>query len=392
MAGTLLDKFSRITSAGKIIPEVEGLRFIAISTVVLFHLHEQLLRKKSEQFALGPADHGALAVLSQFGIAVPLFFTISAFILALRFARQHLQGQTPVSLSGYYIRRLTRLEPPYIISLILTIPFAIVANGGRAHAWELWPHFLASTTYTHGFFYGTRSLINGVSWSLEVEVEFYILAPIFGLVYRLRSRSARYSMYVLVALLAELWQHFHHSDLAQLFLPSYLQYFAAGFLLADIYVDRWKNKPSRNTSGDLYSAVGWSMLLAFMVAGGFYQLAVPVAIVIAYVGAFRGKWSSRLLSRPMITTVGGMCYTIYLYHFSIIIVLSRLTFHLVYGHSFLLNLLVQLVILGSIVLAASFLLFALFERPFMEKHWPQKVAGRLKSLTRGESIPREGHL
>ncbi len=388
MAERLLSKFSRITAAGKIIPEVEGLRFIAISTVLLFHLHEQLLRKKASQFVYGSADRGALAILIELGIAVPLFFTISAFILALRFAKQRLQGAPSVSLSGYYIRRLTRLEPPYIISLILTVPFAIVANGGLSHARELFSHFLASSTYTHGLFYGTRSLINGVSWSLEVEVQFYILAPLFGFVYTLRSRVSRYSIYLMVTLLAELWQHFHQSDLAQLFLPSYLQFFAAGFFLADIYVDGWKGEPIRSIAGDLYSGAGWALLLVLLVAGGAYRLFIPGAIVIAYIGAFRGEWSSYILSRPIITTIGGMCYTTYLYHFSIIIVLSRLTFHLVYGHSFFLNFLVQVVLLGSIVLGASFLLFALFERPFMEKHWPQDVAARFRSFMGRHSVRR----
>ncbi len=77
-----------------------------------------------------------------------------------------------------------------------------------------------------------------------------------------------------------------------------------------------------------------------------------------------------------------MCYTIYLYHFTIIIVLSRLTFRLVSGHSFLPNFLAQVLLLGFVVLAASFLLFALFERPFMEKHWPPDVALRIRSFGR----------
>jgi len=50
---------------------------------------------------------------------VPLFFAISGFILSLPFARQGLGGGSPVSLRQYYIRRVTRIEPPYVIQLFI---------------------------------------------------------------------------------------------------------------------------------------------------------------------------------------------------------------------------------------------------------------------------------
>jgi peptidoglycan/LPS O-acetylase OafA/YrhL len=39
--------------------------------------------------------------------------------------------------------------------------------------------YLASITYTHNFVYGSsfHPLINSPAWSLEIEIQFYILAP-----------------------------------------------------------------------------------------------------------------------------------------------------------------------------------------------------------------------
>lgn len=37
-------------------------------------------------------------------------------------------------------------------------------------------------------------------------------------------------------------------------------------------------------------------------------------LFVLYVGAFRSTWVSRVLTSPWVTTVGGMCYTMYLLH------------------------------------------------------------------------------
>ena len=53
---------------------------------------------------------------------------------------------------------------------------AAIAATGAARA-PLLPHLLASLGYVHNIVYGVPSTINVVAWSLEIEVQFYILAP-----------------------------------------------------------------------------------------------------------------------------------------------------------------------------------------------------------------------
>ena len=76
---------------------------------------------------------------------VELFFIISGFILAMPFAAHHLKGQRPVALGPYYLRRLTRLEPPYMLCMALLF-VALVAFRGR-DAGQLAPHLGASLLY-----------------------------------------------------------------------------------------------------------------------------------------------------------------------------------------------------------------------------------------------------
>jgi peptidoglycan/LPS O-acetylase OafA/YrhL len=107
--------FRRITSQKRFIPQIDGLRFVAISSVVLFHLYASLHHGGAVQNSA--FDAARLAMLSKRG--VELFFAISGFILGVPFASSYLQGAPKVKLKQYFLRRLTRLEPPYILSLMI---------------------------------------------------------------------------------------------------------------------------------------------------------------------------------------------------------------------------------------------------------------------------------
>ena len=78
---------------------------------------------------------------------VELFFAISGFILGIPFASHFLRQDARVDLTGYFLRRLTRLEPPYFISLFVWAADQIVM--GHRSRTEMGPHLLASFVYLH---------------------------------------------------------------------------------------------------------------------------------------------------------------------------------------------------------------------------------------------------
>src|SRR6266700_536187 len=111
--------FSRVTSSGVVIPEIDGLRCVAILWVLGFHIDGEYIKVMGARFPgqiQGSAFHGLL-VTWDFG--VQLFFVISGFILGLPFVRHHWNGSPKPRLGQYYLRRVTRIEPPYVINLIL---------------------------------------------------------------------------------------------------------------------------------------------------------------------------------------------------------------------------------------------------------------------------------
>ena len=189
IASRFLVHISRETSSGRFIPEMDGLRFAAVAMVILYHLNGYLTAK-SPFYSSAPPSSDWLAQAAMVGNrGVELFFVISGFILGLPFAAHYLKGAAPVNLRKYYLRRLTRLEPPYFVALLLLFIMGAVILGFPSASF--YPHFAASLFYSHSLIYGTFSPAMGVAWSLEIEVQFYLLVPLLTLLFTIGNRMLR---------------------------------------------------------------------------------------------------------------------------------------------------------------------------------------------------------
>lgn len=190
----LAKRFARETSTGRFIPQLDGLRFIAITMVVLFHLNGYVASYSPIAFSR-PPDQDVLSRLLVHGhYGVQFFFIISGFILALPFASHHIHQTPKIDLSAYYVRRLTRLEPPYLLSLILLCALAVLLKGRELST--LLPHLAAGLVYLHTVVYGTANPVNAVAWSLEIEVQFYLIVPLLTKLFAIRGQLRRRSAIV----------------------------------------------------------------------------------------------------------------------------------------------------------------------------------------------------
>lgn len=85
---------------------------------------------------------------------------------------------------------MTRLEPPYFISLFVcaAAQYVTAHRGFR----DMWPHLLASFFYLHNLIFGAfAGAVNGVAWSLEVEIQSYFLVPLLALVFAIGDARLR---------------------------------------------------------------------------------------------------------------------------------------------------------------------------------------------------------
>jgi peptidoglycan/LPS O-acetylase OafA/YrhL len=332
---------------------------------VLFHIDNFVASVRPDPALRNPVVH---QLLGKGYIGVQIFFAISGFVLALPFAQHHRTGAKPIGLRRYYLRRITRLEPTYMINLV--IMWIAKASVKGASLLALAPHFVASMFYIHYPVYGTPSTVNAVAWSLEIEVQFYILTPVLTLVFAIqRTRVRRGVLIGAIMLIAGTLAWRGPLENHQLTLLQQLHYFLIGFLLVDLYLLEWRVAPTMPRAWDVGATGGWLAIpLALVFAPRAAHVIVPLAIFLAFGGALRGRVWTHLMSNPWLFTIGGTCYTIYLYNNQLITTFGRVTARLAPPSvPYPAAVLIQVIVMSPLVLAVSALLFVLFERPFMRR-------------------------
>lgn len=379
----------RVTTSGRFIPAIDGLRCIAVLWVVIFHTNIYVLAK-STAYARDDAAQSYVQKIADCGhYGVQLFFVISGLVLGLPFAEHYLKGRGKVSLRAYFSRRVLRIEPPYIINLVILFALLVVAKSESIATMS--PHLGASLAYLHNVVYRDSSWINRAAWSLEVEVQFYLLAPLLATVFAIRRPAMRRGVLLgAMALLGVLKSAPHDFRLhVPITVLSFLDFFLAGFLLADVYTTTWNARPTQKYLWDLPALSAWCAVIGVH----FWAPAEPFLAFVIFVAcavSFRGRWVHGVLSTGWAPTVGGMCYTIYLYHYHIISAVARWTIVLPAGRSYAANLVLQVLLNLPPILAGSAVLFLVFEKPFMVRDWPNRWRTCIRKVIRPGRVTRLG--
>jgi len=364
----------RITSDGQFIPQVDGFRLLAISLVILDHIHGQIANQAGIAWPslLNFADGGRRGV--------EFFFVISGFILGLPFARRTLstdpsKTQRPFSYGAYLMRRVTRLEPPFILSLLLRLGLIVLVF--HEDFQQLLPHFLASLLYSHNLIFGTPSRISPPTWSLEVEVQFYLLAPWLARVFRISSAGIRRSVLigatVLFAVLAQVY--FKDLERYSLSLPGNAQYFCAGFLLCEFYFTAARLPIPAYLLDLTAMLLLWPLLYSDNLT---VEMLFPLGALLVFCAGLRGVLLSRFFGLTIVSIAGGMCYSVYLTHGTVLAAIGTAWRKLPLGS---LPLAAQQLLLIGVCVAAVYavgtLYFVAIERPCMDPRWPGKLVARL---------------
>ena len=370
--------FKRITSSGNFIPEIDGLRFIAITSVVLLHLSNfittKYVTKNNDDLDFSFLKH----ILSHGHIGVPLFFVISGFILGMPFAKFYLKNGNSINLKNYFTRRLIRLEPPYIL-VMTALLFGAVYVAQTISLKNGIESYLSSIIYSHNFIYpDCLPKLNIVAWSLEIEVQFYILAPLIAFVFSIKSLLIRRLTIFLIAIVFIIINHFNFNPFHFLSLINYFQYFLIGFLLVDLFVSNSIVVPKTkfdNLIGVFLFLVIWLFDNSdFKTATQtfFWELIQLICIFFLYYYVLFHK-IFKFLSLKLITNIGGMCYSIYLLHYAIISIFGNP----ILKHSFskykFINISIYSVLILLIIMFISSIFFLLVEKPCMDKNWLKKT-------------------
>lgn len=386
MLNSLANKFRRITSNQLYLAELDGMRFLSLSLVTLFHIRGYLLEhleKTKTQLADSPSDYFWFnRFFDNADRSVPLFFAISGFILATPFAHHFINHGKKIDLKQYYLRRLTRLEPPYFIVMICIFFAQIVV--GNYDFQTLLPSLGASLIYSHDFIFHQTPLVTVVAWTLEVEVQFYTTAPILFRIFSLPMIGRRLILAAGIVAFVVL-QYFYPPTFLSIY--GHAQHFLIGILLADFYVcgfaiDFFKQKWVALLAPVIFLIMflmpRWEQTFppferAFDPAQLSMGIAFPFLLGLLYYIILRNEIVKKVFSYKFIPIIGGMCYTIYLIHYTVISMLGRFTVQVHFTDYYIPNLLLQFVLLIIPILLISSVFYLYIERPFMSKKWIDKL-------------------
>ncbi|MFF0905635.1 UNVERIFIED_CONTAM: acyltransferase family protein [Kocuria sp. CPCC 205316] len=301
-------------------PEVQGLRFVAVLLVVVYHVF------------LGRVSGG-----------VDVFLLISAFFLTLSFVRK-LEAGRPPALGRYWLHVFKRLLPLAVLTILATLVLvAAVYPGSDAGQWrsealasvfysENWALALSAVDY-YAADHSTASPFQHF-WSLSVQGQVFLLWPlVFAAAWLLTRRGTRRPVPVLVAMfgavfLASLAWSVHSTATQQEFAyfdtRARLWEFALGSLLALAlpYL-----RPPRTAR----VVLGWLGLLSMVsvgvlvdVQGAFpgwialWPLLSAAAIIVSGQSGSRFGLDRILASAPLVR-LGDSAYALYLFHWPVLI-------------------------------------------------------------------------
>lgn len=136
--------------------------------------------------------HESLVKLWGFFPGVPIFFFISGFLISRSW-------ESSVTWKSYFIKRLARIEPALIVSVIFALSL-VFASGyfHREHASLGDIALLFFSKITLFQFYNPEYLraygdgvLNGSLWTIVVEIQFYLVLPLIYVILRAKSISNR---------------------------------------------------------------------------------------------------------------------------------------------------------------------------------------------------------
>jgi peptidoglycan/LPS O-acetylase OafA/YrhL len=294
-------------------PDVDGLRAIAVLSVLLFH--------------------GGVSVLSGGYVGVDVFFVISGFVIATKLTEEIDEGK--FSIANFYVRRIRRILPALVATILLCCVAACVfflpdALSDFSRSVVATAVFLSNMFFwkNSGYFETgalDRPLLH--TWSLAIEEQFYIIIPIALFLCVVYARRWTFALFAAAAA-ASLGLSIFITDKAPtanfFVLPTRAWELLLGVLVA---LAPWA--PTSNRILREVIAVAALALIGFAVLT--YTSATPFPGLAAFVPTFGtaaliylGKerepsFVARALSLRPVVAIGLISYSLYLVHWPIIV-------------------------------------------------------------------------
>ena len=354
-----------MTSPSTYRPDIDGLRAIAVLSVLLFHLD--------------------VSVFSGGFIGVDVFFVISGFLIT-RLIVDEVNDTGGFSFSRFYVRRLRRLFPAFLTVLVLTLVAAVITfspsdlsnlGGSALHA-----VFSVSNIYfwQEAGYFDDAIKLNPLlhTWSLSVEEQFYLVWPAMVLFVASRWGMGAVIKALLIVIVSSLLLNFAFDQ-------SVILYFwpnTASQNLEDVRAAMFYLGPFRNFElglgallvffmhkrfkNEFYNEVIFIIGLVLILVPMFiyseniifpsYNALVPCIGTAMVIYAGNPKTFGRILDNRVAIWIGLISYSLYLVHWPIITFYKYLNFNALSAS--------EQFSLALISIVVAFLIYKFIEQPF----------------------------
>ncbi len=306
---------------------LDGVRALAILIVVWFHFWQQSW--------LMPivGDFNIDWIPRNGALLVDMMILLSGFCLFLPYARSMVYGTTTSTAKTFYVKRGARILPSYYFSVLLILFLFALPLKEYVSKEVMWKDLITHLFFINNFSYDTLigTKLNGVLWTVAVEVQFYLLFPLLAKCFQKRP-ILTYSGMTMLGLVSS---HLISKNWEQLTQGVYVNHtltffsvFANGMLGAWAYISITKEKRPQKAEQFFYLLMTLAGLLLFKILcehhmrfpnGQQWQVKYRFILSLVYLLILFGVLMSQqylrfLLGNRFMHFLAGISFNLYIWH------------------------------------------------------------------------------